>query len=430
MKQRYNEFSTELYERAFMECFKDKWKRHDVLEFIEKYCGVRRWEIYEDLYEQSCNSRNRAAENCAIYLRGLVNCILRGKTPHDVAPVTVKPRADGMTGKVRNIANLCIQHQLLGHIAKLALDPLLEARILPWQHASIPGRGQTYLKEQAQKFFLSGKLQINCFQKADIHNAYGSTMYVDIVSKLKMEIPSAKHIIKLMTYLGSIAPDGHLIIGGYLDAWMFNYMMSYAIRYMLDQFTQRREIQHRNAMRIGTYMDDFAIFGKTKTGAKRAVGHLRKYLKKEFCMELKLTSSIISMNSVEGERKRRRNKRPSKRGNPCLDMGGYQIHRTYITMRPRVHKRVRRVFMRAYKEIQETGTLRRRHASTLSARFGFVKQTDSVYFQKKYHVGEVMVVAKAVNSYWDRRTNKKKKEWLRNVVYRNTVHGRTRTGRD
>ena len=423
MKQRYDEFDIELYARAVEECFDRKWKRHDILEFVEKYGGVKRWEIYKDLYDNSFVARNRACENCARYLKGLVNCILRGNTPNDVEPVTVRPRADGMTGKIRDIANLSIQHQLLGHTAKLALDPLLGARILPWQHASIPGKGQTYLKEQVGKFFRSGALDINCFQKADIHHAYQSTMYRDVIKILKREIPKAKHILKLMNYLGEIAPGGHLIIGGYLDAWMFNFVMSYAIRAAMEHFTFRRQIAHRNAMRIVTYMDDFAILSKTKTGVRKSVQYLKKYLRDEFHMELKLTSKIIKLNSVTEERARRKNKRPSKRGNPGLDMGGYLIHRTYTNMRPRVYKRTARAFDRAYWECKRTGTIREIICKTLIARYGFIVQTTSEYFRKKHHVDEVMSIARKVNSYHDKIRYQKKKEWLQDVISRNAVNG-------
>lgn len=425
MKQRYSEFNIEVYIKAVEECFDRKWKRHDILEFVEKYGGMTRWEIYNDMYENSFKARNKACQNCAHYLQGLVNCILRGKTPHDVEPVTVRPRADGMTGKIRDIACLCIQHQLLGHTAKLALDPLLKARILPWQYASIPDRGQTYLKEQAGNFFRSGNLDIHCFQKADIHHAYQSTMYSDIIRILKKEIPSAKHILKLMGYLGSIAPGGHLIIGGYLDAWMFNFVMSYAIRATMEQFTVRRQAVYRNAMRIITYMDDFAILSRTKTGVIKSVRYLKQYLRHEFHMELKLTSKVIVLNGYTEERTRRRQTRPSRRGNPCLDMGGYQIHRTYTTMRPRVHKRTARSFDRAYEELRRTGTIRSVICKTISARYGFIVQTDSNYFRRKHHVDEVMKVVKAVNSYHDRIRDQKKKEWLKDVISRHTVHSRT-----
>lgn len=56
--------------------------------------------------------------------------------------------AASVVGKIRDIALLCIMHQLIGHITKLMMKPLIQARLLPTQHASIPGHGQTMLKDQ------------------------------------------------------------------------------------------------------------------------------------------------------------------------------------------------------------------------------------------------------------------------------------------
>ena len=428
MKQRFNKLTHELCVEAVLSCFDKKWNRSEILEFIEQYGGVSRKEIFADYYYQRMTARNEAAENCALYLEEIVDSIMHGRIPEEIQPVAVRKRADGMTGKIRDIACLCMQHQLIGHLVKLGLDPLLHARLLPTQHASIPGHGQTRLKTQVGYYLRRKKLNIRCFQKTDIHHAYESTKYSAIVGILKKEIPRAKWIITLMEYIETIAPEGHLIIGGYLDAWMFNFVMSYAIRYTLDQHTYRRGTRNHYAVRIETYMDDFAIFGRTKSNVKKAIRCLRKYLKETFGMELNVTTKIITLNTIRLERARRKQKRPSKRGNPSLDMGGYQIHLSYVTMRPRVVKRVRRTFLRAYRELLETGTIRTRRSKTLSARYGFVVQTTSKYFRQKYHVDEVMTTARKVNAYLDRRNDQKKKEWLRNVISQDSVYDRAFCG--
>lgn len=60
-----------------------------------------------------------------------------------------------------------------------------------------------------------------------------------------MEIPKARYAIGLLKYLKSVAPGGHLIIGGYLDAWLFNFAMSYAIRYLYTLGSTRRGKRYR-----------------------------------------------------------------------------------------------------------------------------------------------------------------------------------------
>lgn len=164
-------------------------------------------------------------------LYGVVEDLVEyGIEPDDMEPPTIRQRPDGMTGKTRDIALLSILHQLIGHVEKLMIEPLINARLLPTQHASIPGRGQTLLKDQAHRYLLKETVGVRYIQKTDVVHAYATLKYQVCVDILKKEIPKAKAAIVLLEYLGRIAPDGHLIIGGYIDAWLFNFTMSYAIR--------------------------------------------------------------------------------------------------------------------------------------------------------------------------------------------------------
>ena len=47
-KKRYKKLSRQLCEQAVVECFKGKWRRNDVLTFIEKYAGIPRDDIKID----------------------------------------------------------------------------------------------------------------------------------------------------------------------------------------------------------------------------------------------------------------------------------------------------------------------------------------------------------------------------------------------
>ena len=173
MKQRFRRFDHQLYCEAVREAFKDgKWYRNDVLTFVEKYAGIPRAEIQFTYLTHDMGPRLEAEESIALYLEEVVDGILRGEDPEDMEPVKVRQRRDGMTGKVRDIALLCILHQLLGHVAKLALDPLLHARITHTQHASIPGRGQTSLKKQVHKYLRKESLGIRYAVKTEARLCY------------------------------------------------------------------------------------------------------------------------------------------------------------------------------------------------------------------------------------------------------------------
>lgn len=85
-----------------------------------------------------------------------------------------------------------IAEQLYGHLLFLGLKPLLRARILPQQFASIPGRGQTGLKRKLEKCMRKKKLRIKCAKKTDVHHAYGTMRYDVAIRQIRKEIPSAE----------------------------------------------------------------------------------------------------------------------------------------------------------------------------------------------------------------------------------------------
>ena len=131
-KKRYKKLSRQLCEQAVVECFKGKWRRNDVLTFIEKYAGIPRDDIKIDDLSGSWKYKNEAVETIGLAMLGIVEDLVdHGIEPDDMEPVTIRQRPDGMTGKIRDIALLCIMHQLIGHITKLMIEPLIQARLLP-----------------------------------------------------------------------------------------------------------------------------------------------------------------------------------------------------------------------------------------------------------------------------------------------------------
>lgn len=260
-KKRYKKLSRQLCEQAVVECFKGKWRRNDVLTFIEKYAGIPRDDIKIDDLSGSWKYKNEAVEAIGLAMLGIVEDLVdHGIEPDDMEPVTIRQRPDGMTGKIRDIALLCIMHQLIGHITKLMIEPLIQARLLPTQHASIPGHGQTMLKDQMLRYFLKESLGIEYVRKTDVVHAYASLQYDVCIELVMMEIPKARYAIGLLKYLKSVAPGGHLIIGGYLDAWLFNFAMSYAIRYLYTLGSTRRGKRAQKIISYNSYIEQSDSF--------------------------------------------------------------------------------------------------------------------------------------------------------------------------
>ena len=421
MKQRFNKYSHDLSWLAVDKCFEKKWHRNDVLSFIEEWTGIDRRELWRAELEHNFIPRYAAIDSVALVLDDVVDGLMHGIEP-DIDPVSTRPRPDGMTNKIRNIAYLCIMHQLIGHVVKLGLDPLLRARLLPTQHASIPGHGQTRLTRQARRYLRCKGLGIRCHQKTDCTNAYGSMMYADIIDMIRQEIPKARWIIACLQFLGKMAPGGHLIIGGYLDAWLFNLALSYALRDTLRQGKTRRGRFIPYVERIESFMDDCDMMARTATGIKRAVKYLTAWIAAKYHVKVRLTTGIIYWLQPQEERQRRSRASPAARGCPGLDMGGYRIFRTHITMRRRVAKRVIRAFSRAWTEYKRTGTVQRQRAVSIVCRHGPIANSSSAKFKAKYHVPELMRVSVRVFAYWQRATRRKRKEKMQNAVYQRASH--------
>lgn len=411
--KRCKKLSINICEQAVEACFRNKWRRRDVLSFIEKYAGIPRAEIEIEELTGERTARNEAITSCALALYEVLTQIIAGQDPEDVDPVLVRPRPDGMTGKMRDIALLCIMHQLIGHTAKLMLDPLFDARLLPTQHASLPDRGQTRLKDQIHRYFLREGLGIRYVRKTDVVHAYQSTKYEIVLGLIKSELPKAHELHAIIAYLGRIAPGGHLIIGGYLDAWLFNYAMSYALRHLYQQGTERRGKFVPYIIRCDTFMDDFGHLARSIKGLERATRDLDIWMQQVLGLRLKYTTGVTKLLPIEEETKRRAEPHgKARRGCPALDMAGFKICRTHVTIRPRVFIRARRQFLRGWDELQRTGTLRRVRADKLIAYNGYVEQTDSCYIREQYHIEALMVVAARVSGFYRRQEHKKRMEAL------------------
>lgn len=409
--KRYRKLSEELCREAVAKCFAGKWRRRDILTFVEEYTGISREEILLDELQTGPSVKHEVVDSSAMFLYDLCEEIIMGHTPECVDPVIVKTRPDASTGKMRDIASLCIPHQLLNHVAVLMLEPLFKARILPTQHASIPKRGQTSLKKQAQRYLLKRSLGIKYRLKTDIKSAYASLKYDVVISLIEKECPKAHGLIALLRFLGKMAPGGHLIIGGYLDAWLFNFAMSYALRYLLSLMRKRRDKDIPFVIRAQTYMDDFVLLGASVKNLRTAAAKLDEYLDEYFDLTLKISSGVTEILSIP-EEKERRYASGAAHGMPQLDMGGYRIARTCITIRRHIFLRIRRQLLRALEDIRKTGTVPFARACKVMSYNSIILQADSVKLRKKYEVDMIVDICRKVISRQAKAEYRKRKEYL------------------
>lgn len=417
MPRLYDNISHDLAYLAVLKAFENKWLRGDVRTFIEEWTGYSREELLENELERgqlSFGLKHHIINEVAYVVEDMIDGIMNGIDP-DFTPVFLHRRADGATGKVRDIAYLSIKHQLLGHTVYQGLKKLLNKRITPTQHASIPEHGQTRLARQIRRM-LNRKLGIRYFVKTDCTGAYASVSYDLVICLIGQEIPRAKWIIKSLEVLKKYAPGGHLIIGGFLDAWLFNFVMSYALQYVESLGKIRRGKRIQLVIRSVTFMDDMMLAGRSRSALIQAVKDLKEWLWVNFGMTLRTTTDVIRLYTIEEEKAHKHRETPAGRSVPMIDMGGFKICHSFITIRRRNIPRIIRCMERAWEEYKATGTIKRQRACQIISRNGMLKNSFSYTFCHKYHVYELMRVAKSVQAYWARVERRKRRERIIHVV--------------
>lgn len=422
MPRLFSEIDENLAYQACAKCLQNKWQRNDVKTFIEEWTGYSRYEL---MAEESAAGGTpfRVKYEILTELSGMlldmVDGIRHGADP-ELDPVRTEKRLDGNTGKIREIACLCIRHQLLGHAVKIGIEKLLQARILPTQHASIPERGQTGLARQIRRMLNRRQLRITRAVKTDCTHAYASVSYALVIRLLREEIPRARWILDAMQVLERYAPGGHLIIGGYLDAWLFNYVFSYLMRYILSLGKSRRGNRAPLVIRAASFMDDMLLMGRSERDLMEAIKKAGAWAQERLHLTLRQTTGVGRILSSQ-EEIARRSRKGARRGCPGIDMGGYIIHRTYTTIRKRNVPRIRRAFLRGWEELQRSGTLKRQRAQGIISRNSMMKTSDGRKLAGRLHAVPLMRMARRNQQYWGRMETARRKETVKDAVKRHQI---------
>lgn len=430
MKQRFRKLDQDLcYEAVADFMQKGKFDRNDVLSYIEEWCGYSREEIMADEAEHGGRTfrlKFEIMDELSLALLDMIEDCVKGIDP-DFDEVHEMYKPDGGTGKMRMIAYLSVRMQLLGHALKLGLEPLLWARILPWQHASLPKRGPKKLIRQLRRA-LQKKTGIKYFQKTDCTSAYRTSMYARIITLIWSEIPRANWILRGLLWMQRYAPGGHLIIGGYLDAWLFNFILSYMLKYVMSLYYSRRGNEIPFILATAFYMDDGVFCGSNAKTLAEAVRRCGEWLKDRFGIRMRTTTGIIRLLSLEEEVERRGYDKPAKRGFPMIDIAGFRVSRSRIILRKRNNRKIIRCALRSWEEYGHTGTLKAQRAFGLISKNGMVRNSDSKHLIRKYNLDGLLAVAKAIQRYWCRKRQKRRKEVIQYVAekyrkYCETIEG-------
>ena len=254
-------------EPAVIDCFRNKRNRNDFQRLLCKTGCITKKQLAEDRLSGNLERTIRAETEVAKMLtKRIIDRSLKLK------PIRQFQRVDGLTNKIRDICQESPEQQVFEYIAVFALKPLFRAKILTIQYGSIPKKGGIAGKRKIERL-LRKKFRGNvAVIKGDITKAYPSVTVDTVMRLLKRDIGKNKVLLWYLEALMSNYPDNHLCIGGYLPAWLFNYVMSYVIRYICDQVQIRRGKRHRLVYAVVCYADDFTVYGD--------ISKLRKAMKK------------------------------------------------------------------------------------------------------------------------------------------------------
>lgn len=293
----------------------------------------------------------------------------------DLAPVRRFYRRDPNNGKLRELGIESAMQQCMDYVARYALKPLFDAKILPHQYACLPDKGQVAGKKTLEKWIRTDRHDTKYYDKSDVYHCYDSIRHEILHKYLSRDIRKNPTMIWFIMALVSTHGDG-LLIGSYISPWLCNYLLSYAIHYMQENcYKVRRGKQKRLISHIGTYMDDVIIFSPDKRDLKLAVkefetflwGNLRLTLKPKHC--IKQTA-----------------KEPP-------DMMGYVVGVDYTTIRGSTFVRARRTLLRAWRKLASGLRIALRTAYRIIAYYGFFKHTNSHKVALTLHVKELRKVA-------------------------------------
>lgn len=299
-------------------------------------------------------------------------------------PIRQFQRIDGLTQKLRDICQESPEQQVFEYIGVYALKPLFRAKILPIQYGSIPNKGGVAGKRKIERLLrkkFHGKVVAS---KGDVTKAYPSVTVPIVMEMLRRDIGKNKVLLWFLGALMSNYPGNHLCIGGYLPAWLFNYVMSYVLRYIYEQAQIRRGKRNRLVYAIVCYADDFTIYGDVSK-LKKAMKKATIWAHDKFGLKIKDIWQFYQVASFDEERENLEERRKgSKKRTSGVDMMGYVVRRRYTIIRGRVFRRIRRQVLRAWEDFKAKGFIPWWRACRIAAYKGWIKHSNSLKFRMEY----------------------------------------------
>ena len=370
---------------AVVDCFRNKRGRSDFQRLLCKTGSITKRELAEDrLNNDFTRTMQAEVEVAKMLTKRIINRNLQ------LRPIRQFQRVDGLTQKLRNICQESPEQQALEYIGVHALQPLFKAKILPVQYGSVPGKGGVAGKRKIERLLRKKFHKKVTAVKGDVTKAYPSVTVLIVMKMLKRDIGKNKVLLWFLEALMSNYPGNHLCIGGYLPAWLFNYVMSHVLRFLYEQVQIRRGKRNRLVYVIVCYADDFTIYGDVSK-LKKAMKKATTWAHDKLGLKIKGIWQFYQIASFDEEKENHKaRKNGSKKRTPGVDMMGYVVRRRYTIIRGRVFRRIRRQVIRAWNDYIVKGFVPWWRAARITAYKGWVKHSNSLMFRIKYHFDELL----------------------------------------
>lgn len=280
-------------------------------------------------------------------------------------------------GKVRVLGVESVKQQVLDYIVVLALEDFLKDKIGYWQISGIKGRGATKYLRKVQKWTRDCAYTVHIDVKQFYPSASKELVYRILLKYIKNE--EILYISKLLLNSYNFG----LELGSYFSLCMANLIISF--------FYHKLESEKGLAHQVW-YMDDGYLFGNDKEELIRIVNDLTKYINENFYLYFKSWKVCKNKPSYRGK-----NIKHSIVKYEPVDLAGYRITPTCITLRKNLFRRLLRAYRRFKKKRGEK--LARRCCSY----WGYLKYTDSLGVIRRYQLDKIMKECSTLISILDKR---------------------------
>ncbi len=372
-----------LISNATYSCLADKYTRNDTLELLSDISGLRKCQIYNIYYRYG----RKAIRPFVEILITVIRSELISKSI-SFPSIWYREKIDPSSHKIRNIGIQHVKQQIYDYIVIECLKPLF-CRIGVHQYASIKNRGCLKGSRMIQRWMRNKSLKY--FAKLDIRKCYPSIPQDKLIQFLERHIKNDMIMWLIKELIGTF--EIGLSIGSFLSQYLCNLYLSQIYHFIGHLHKVRK---HKDGTKSSIrlvyhrlfYMDDILMIGASSKDIHKAVKETIKYCK---TLGLKIKESWFVK------------KMPVKKCNGSfIDMMGFRIYRTHITIRRRVFKRIRRISIRIWKRIKTHQKVLESHARKMISYWGLLKNSNSVKVIQKYHVKDIMKICKKVVKEYDK----------------------------